>query len=231
MKKIFYFIFSLIAISFVSCNKSAEQKAIENEYLTKDLVALQTFSNIVGMDVDGSIKVLYPSDTIYQWQVNKYNYLKEKETIQDSTIDIVGEFTDVHNEETMYGFTTEFVDWDRYYDAFGKARQSLLDYESYWDQITNNGFDTINTIYAICYDCENTLTSKVNGVKSVLKDTVKYYLEPTTYKVLQGWNSTGLSEEPLDDFSIDNLNEYEQTLQSHDSILFDLLDAYMDQRI
>ena len=76
MKKIL-FIFTVILICFSSC-KSPEQKVIEQDYKTTTLVEYQAMSNMFGInaDIDGDIKVLGPSDTIYLWQVYEYYQLE-----------------------------------------------------------------------------------------------------------------------------------------------------------
>lgn len=202
MKKIL-FIFTVILICFSSC-KSPEQKVIEQDYKTTTLVEYQAMSNMFGInaDIDGDIKVLGLSDTIYLWQVYEY-YQLEEHAIKAHYI--VDDISSCHGYISIYYFS-EYAQ-----HKIRDMRSEICKYKIYYDSVMNVTIDHNNDIYAICYDCQETLTTKVNGVKEISVDTIQYYLD-TDYNVIK--------DENIKSYNIVDLEEHKAVLAETDSAIF-----------
>lgn len=202
MKKIL-FIFTVILICFSSC-KSPEQKVIEQDYKTTTLVEYQAMSNMFGInaDIDGDIKVLGPSDTIYLWQVYEY-YQLEEHAIKANYI--VDDISSCRGYIAIYYFS-EYAQ-----HKIRDMRSEICKYKTYYDSVMNVAIDHNNDIYAICYDCQETLTTKVNGAKEISVDTIQYYLD-TEYNVIK--------DENIKSYNIADLEEHKVVLAEADSVIF-----------
>ena len=90
-------------------------------------------------------------------------------------------------------------------------RSEICKYKTYYDSVMNVAIDHNNDIYAICYDCQETLTIKVNGAKEISVYTIQYYLD-TEYNVIK--------DENIKSYNIADLEEHKVVLAEADSVIF-----------
>lgn len=202
MKKQLFIIFTFICC-LPSC-KSPEQKVIEQDFKTTTLVDYQIASNMFGLkaDIDGDIKVLYPTDTIYRWQVLTYNQLEEH-AVKSTTIG--EEIQDCVGYISIYYFS------DYAQKRVHRLYRDLKTYKLYYDSVSSVSIEQDNDIYAICYDCKETLITTVNGVKEINVDTIQYYLDDD-YNVIKDDN--------IKNYDINELNDYKRDIDEMDSVWF-----------